>query len=88
MRPASACSFHELPCPAGSQDACRYNRQFHYGLKFYLMVMGTSIVIINLSYVSSFVKVQKDYFALLALIVTLQVSGTREHGDLCIMRCP
>ena len=35
--------------------------------------MGTSIVLINLSFVSNFIGKQRDYFALLALIVTFQV---------------
>ena len=35
--------------------------------------MGTSVVLINLSIVSSFIGNQRDYFALLALIVTFQV---------------
>ena len=59
---------HQLLC------ACRHNRTFHYGLKYYLVVMGTSIVLINLSFVSNFIGKQRDYFALLALIVTFQVS--------------
>ena len=51
----------------------RYNRQFHYACKFYLVVMGTSVVIINLQSVSPFIAEQRVYFALLALVVTFQV---------------
>lgn len=73
---------------------CRYNRLFHYGLKFYVVVAGTSVVLISLTVHSKFIAENKTFYIMLALIVTYGLAaadkcrllGTLLHDPVC-MRC-
>lgn len=49
---------------------CRNNRMFHYGMKFYIVVAGTSVVLISLTAHFPFIAANRTFYLMLALIVT------------------